>query len=400
MHTLDKIVLYVFLLLLGNLSFLSAQSIQKQIVPGAERMVFIKATIKNKHIALVANQTSVVGSTNLVDTLLALGGDIKKIFCPEHGFRGKEDAGERVKSGKDLRTGIPIISLYGKKFKPSAADMAGIDIVIYDLQDVGVRIYTYISTLTYVMQACAENFVPLFILDRPNPNGFYVDGPILEMKYKSFVGMHPIPLVYGMTVGELANMINEEGWLPNQLRCSIGVIPCQNYTHKSIYTLPVSPSPNLRNMKAVYLYPSLGLFEGTVINVGRGTEFPFQVFGHPSLKDAPFTYTPENMKGASLNPLHHGKLCYGVDLRNLSEEDLVSNPKINLEYLLFAYQHFPEKEKFFITNSFFENLAGTSTLRAQVKAGLTADEIRQSWQPALVKFKELRKKYLLYSDFE
>ncbi len=345
----------------------------------------------------MANQTSMVGKTHLVDTLVSLGGDIKKIFCPEHGFRGNEDAGEQINNSKDIKTGIPIVSLYGKKLKPSSADLAGVDLVIYDLQDVGVRFYTYISTLTYVMQACAENFVPLFILDRPDPNGFYVDGPVMEIKYKSFVGMHPIPIVYGMTVGELAEMINEEGWLPKNLKCTIGVIYCLNYTHAMHYNLPVNPSPNLRNMQAVYLYPSLGLFEGTVINVGRGTAFPFQVFGNPSLTDTSFSYTPGSLPGISNNPMHKGKICYGVDLRSFSAEELSDTPQINLQYLLYAYKHFPDKESFF--NSFFENLAGTSTLREQIIQGLTAEQIKESWQPELQKFKQLRKKYLKYPDY-
>lgn len=379
-----------------NYSLVCGQAPQKSVIVGAEKMVFIKATIKNKCIALVANQTSMVGQTHLVDTLLSLGANINKIFCPEHGFRGDDDAGEKVKSSTDVRTGIPIVSLYGKKLKPTAADMAGIDIVIYDLQDVGVRFYTYISTLTYVMQACAENFIPLFILDRPNPNGFYVDGPVLEKKYKSFVGMHPIPVVYGMTVGELANMINEEGWLPNQLKCCIGVIPCQNYTHATRYTLPVNPSPNLQNMQAVYLYPSLGLFEGTVVNVGRGTEFPFQVFGHPSFNDTLFSFTPHSIKGVAINPLYQGMQCYGIDLRNLDKEKLANDSLINLDYLIFAFQQYPDKTNFF--NSFFENLSGTAILRNQIIEGQSVEKIRQTWQPALQQFKELRKKYLLYPD--
>jgi len=371
---------------------------QKHVVTGAERMVFIKATIRNKQIGVVANPTSMVGQTHLIDTLLSLGAHIKKIFSPEHGFRGNEDAGESVNNSKDLKTGIPIVSLYGKKLKPTLADLAGIDLMIYDIQDVGVRFYTYISTLTYVMQACAENFVPLFILDRPNPNGFYIDGPVLDKKYKSFVGMHSIPIVYGMTVGELANMINEEGWLPHELKCSIGVIPCQNYNHNIRYSLPVNPSPNLRNMQAVYLYPTLGLFEGTAINVGRGTEFPFQVFGHPSFHDSLFSYMPHSIKGLATNPLHQGMICHGVDLRNIPAEELATESHLCLTYLLFAYRIFPDKDKFF--NLFFENLSGTATLRNQITEGLSEQQIRQSWQADLQKFKEIRKKYLLYPDFD
>lgn len=374
-----------------------AQNTPAVVVVGAERMVFVIPTIKNKHIAIVANQTSMVGQTHLVDTLRKVGADIKVIFCPEHGFRGTEGAGERVRSTKDSKTGIPIVSLYGKKLKPSAVDLAGVDMVIYDLQDVGVRFYTYISTLSYVMQACAENFVPLFILDRPDPNGFYIDGPVLEPKFKSFVGMLPIPLVYAMTVGELADMINEEGWLPNNLKCSIGVIPCQNYSHKTRYTLPVNPSPNLQNMKAIYLYPSLGLFEGTVMNVGRGTEFPFQVYGNPHFMDTTFKYTPHKIEGVSTDPPHLNVLCFGEDLRPLNTDSLAASTCINLAYLANAYNNYADKSKFF--NSFFENLAGTASLRKQISSKMPEDSIRKSWQPAILKFKAIRKKYLLYEDF-
>lgn len=388
---------FIFFLILALPVIAFAQVENVPVIVGAERMVFVIPTIKNKRIAVVANQTSMVGKTHLIDTLRHVGADIKVIFCPEHGFRGKADAGERVKSTKDSKTGIPIVSLYGKKLKPSAADMAGVDMVIYDLQDVGVRFYTYISTLTYVMQACAENFVPLFILDRPNPNGFYVDGPVLEPKYKSFVGLHPIPIVYGMTVGELANMINEEGWLPNGLRCSIGVIPCQNYTHKTRYTLPVNPSPNLQNMKSVYLYPSLGLFEGTVMNVGRGTDFPFQVFGNPRFTDTSFHYIPQSIPDVSADPPHKGLVCYGVDLRNILEDSLKGAHSITIDYMLLAYEKYPDKVHFF--NNFFENLAGTASLRKQIQGEISPDSLRRSWQPGLFKFNAIRKKYLLYEDF-
>lgn len=395
---MKKLTLFtVFIYIFGIHHTFSQESV-KPIVPGAGRPTLYQPAIKNKNVALVTNHTSVVGNTNLLDTLLSQGVKVVKIFCPEHGFRGNEDAGANISNNIDPKTGIPVISLYGKKLKPSADDLKGVDVVLYDLQDVGVRFYTYISTLTYVMEACALHFVPLFILDRPNPNGFYIDGPVLEPKFKSFVGMHPIPIVYGMTVGELAMMINEEGWLPGKIKCEgLGVIPCQNYTHKSIYKLPVNPSPNLQNMSAVYLYPSLCLFEGTCINVGRGTDFPFQVYGNPMLKEPGFSYTPQSKEGASKNPLHEGKLCYGVDLRNISEQELIINPKMNLEYLLNAYKNFDEKRLFF--NSYFENLAGTAILRAQIIKGISAENIRKSWQPGLDKFNDIRKKYLLYEDF-
>jgi len=393
-----KNICFAAIIVFVNLISGYAQNQVKPVVPGAERIDLYRSTFKNRSLALVANQTSMVGNRHLLDTLLSRGAIIKKIFCPEHGFRGMEDAGEQVKSGKDPKTGIPVISLYGKKLKPSAGDLKGIDFVIYDIQDVGVRYYTYISTLTYVMEACAENFVTLFILDCPNPNGFYIDGPVLEPQYKSFVGMHPIPIVYGMTVGELATMINEEGWLSHKLKCSIGLIPCHNYSHKTRYTLPVNPSPNLQNMRAVYLYPALGLFEGTAINVGRGTDFPFEVFGHPRFADSLFSYMPSCSGKGTTNPPHCNKKCYGVDLRNIPEDTLRQTFQLNINYLKYAYDHFPEKDKFF--NSFFENLCGSPRLRQQIISGQATDSIRKSWQPALTKFKEIRKKYLIYEDFE
>lgn len=375
-----------------------AQQSSSGVICGADRITMYKPAMKNKVVALVANHTSMVNGVNLLDTLLKIGAKVGKIFCPEHGFRGNGNAGEYIKNSRDVKTGIPIISLYGKKKKPTVEDLKGIDVVIYDLQDVGVRYYTYISTLTYVMQACAENFIPLFILDRPNPNGFYVDGPVLQMKYKSFVGMHPIPLVYGMTVGEFANMVNEEGWLGTNEKCSIGVIPCKNYTHKTLYELPVHPSPNLQDMRAVYLYPSLGLFEGTVVNVGRGTEFPFEVYGNPWMQNCTFTYTPNPIPDVCTDPQHKGLLCNGVDLRDVSIDELTQKPKLNISYLISAYQNIPNKKVFF--NSFFENLCGVKDLRQQITDSIPEEQIRESWKADLDSFKIIRKKYLLYPDFE
>jgi uncharacterized protein YbbC (DUF1343 family) len=394
---LKNVFLFLICFVIGS-QVLNSQVVPKRVIPAAERLILYKPAIKNKTIALVANHTSMVGKTHLVDTLISMGANIKKIFCPEHGFRGTDEAGKTIKNGKDEKTGIPIISLYGKKLKPSAEDLSGIDVVIYDIQDVGVRFYTYISTLTYVMQACAENLKLLMILDRPNPNGFYVDGPVLDMKYKSFVGMLPIPVVYGMTVGELATMINEEKWLPKDLQCSLGIIPCLNYTHKVHYRLEVNPSPNLRSMSAVYLYPSLGLFEGTVMNVGRGTDFPFQVFGHPQFKDTTFSYTPMRIQGSSILPLHFNKVCYGVDLRGMPEAELEQSATLDFSFLRTALENYPVKEKFF--NKFFENLSGNGELRKQIIAGMSDTEIRNSWEPALSEFKAKRKKYLIYEDFE
>lgn len=389
-------VLSIFLII--PISFILGQQKNLKIIPGAERMPLITPVLKNKTIAVVANYASLVGDTHLVDTLLRRGAKIKKIFCPEHGFRGSVGAGEFVKNSRDTKTGIPIVSLYGKKVKPSVEDLKGVDVVIYDLQDVGVRFYTYISTLTYVMQACAENFIPLFILDRPNPNGFYIDGPVLDLKCKSFVGMHPVPIVYGMTPGEYANMVNEEGWLGTAEKCSIGVILCQNYSHKMKYVLPINPSPNLQNMKAVYLYPSLALFEGTIINVGRGTDVPFQVFGHPDLKGCTFTYTPRSIANAAKIPPHMGKLCYGVDLSGLTEDSLTESGKINLDYLMFAYKNSPNKKTFF--TPYFQNLAGNRNLKQQIIDSVPVDDIRKGWQAGIDTFKVIRKKHLLYEDFE
>jgi uncharacterized protein YbbC (DUF1343 family) len=390
----SRILPFVLLILLfANNQLFYAQNSFKKVIPGAERVAVYKPMLNNKTIAVVANHTSMIGQTHLVDTLVSLGANIKVIFCPEHGFRGTEEAGKTIKNGIDSKTKLPVVSLYGKKVKPSADDLKGVDLIIYDLQDVGVRCYTYISTLYYVMQASAEHFVGLVVLDRPNPNGFYIDGPVLDMKYKSFVGVVPIPYVYGMTAGELATMINDEDWLPNKARCFVGVVQCLNYSHKTFYQLPIAPSPNLQNMEAVYLYPSLALFEGTAINVGRGTDWPFQVFGSPRFSDTTFSYKPV----AKSNVMHGGLTCYGVDLRSLSIDSLRRNA-IQLSYLKKAYKGYKLKDKFF--NPFFENLSGTAELRKQIRAGLSEDSIRKTWQPGIENFKKIRKKYLLYEDIE
>ncbi|OFX28276.1 MAG: hypothetical protein A2033_00385 [Bacteroidetes bacterium GWA2_31_9] len=365
---------------------------------GAERTELYFPELKGKTIAVVANQTSLIGETHLVDSLISSGINIKKIFCPEHGFRGTADAGAHVANYTDSKTKIPVISLYGDKKKPSAEDLAGIDIIVFDIQDVGVRFYTYISTLHYVMESCAENKIQLMILDRPNPNGFYVDGPVLEVKHKSFVGMHPVPLVHGMTIAEYAQMINNEGWLVNGEKCELKYILCDGYNHTNLYNLPVKPSPNLSTMNSVFLYPSLGLFEGTVMSVGRGTDFPFQVVGHPTLKTEKFSFTPVAKKGASMNPPFKGQVCYGFDLRNIGEDYFYNRKVIDLQWLIKSYNKFGDKKKYF--NSFLTKLAGTTELKTQIISGLTEDEIRKSWEPKLSQFKEIRKKYLLYEDFE
>lgn len=370
----------------------------QEILPGARLMSNYLPIIQNKRVAVVANHTTLVGKKHLVDTLLTVGVSIKKIFCPEHGFRGDFEAGEQIGNYTDKTTGLPVISLYGGSKKPKPTDLNDIDVVIFDLQDVGVRFYTYISTMHYVMEACAENGKPLIILDRPNPNGFYVDGPLLDTAYRSFVGMHPVPLVHGMTIGEFARMINGEGWLKGRIKCELTVIPCKGYTHSMTTALPVRPSPNLPNHLSVLLYPSLGLFEGTVVSVGRGTDYPFQVFGYPNFPDKAFRYIPVEKRGASINPPYKGKSVYGIDLRDYSVNYFLDHRKIILDWLIYSYSNYPEKEKFF--NNFFNLLAGTNELRLQIESGLSPSEIRASWQPALEQYKQIRKKYLLYPDFE
>ena len=362
-------------------------------VPGASQIELYRAMIEGKAVAVVANQTSMVGQTHLVDNLLSIGINVSKIFAPEHGFRNLADAGDPISDGKDDITGIPLISLYGNNFKPSASDLSGIDIVIFDIQDVGARFYTYISTLHYVMEACAENHVKCLVLDRPNPNGFYVDGNIPDSAHKSFVGLHPVPVVHGMTIGEYAQMINGEGWLKGGISCDLTVIKCKNYNHKTHYTLPVKPSPNLPDQNSVYLYPSLCFFEGTNISVGRGTSFPFQVFGSPKLPDKGFSFIPESVAGAK-NPRFLGIKCYGTDLRESLANNTVPDNKINLGWLIEAYIDYPEKDKFF--NSYFDTLAGGPILREQICNGLTERQIRASWKEGLDNFLKIRKKYLLY----
>ncbi|HOU74935.1 MAG TPA: DUF1343 domain-containing protein [Tenuifilum sp.] len=370
----------------------------QEILPGARLMSNYLPLVQGKRVAVVANHTTLVSSKHLVDTLLSVGVTVKKIFSPEHGFRGDIEAGELIGNYTDKVTGLPVISLYGGSKKPKPADLSDVDVLIFDLQDVGVRFYTYISTMHYVMEACAENNKPLIILDRPNPNGFYVDGPVLDTAYRSFVGMHPVPLVHGMTIGEFAQMINGEGWLKGKIQCNLTVIPCKGYTHSMTTALPVRPSPNLPNHLSILLYPSLGLFEGTVVSVGRGTDYPFQVFGFPNFPDKGFRYIPVEKRGASLNPPYKGKPVYGIDLRDYSVNYFLDRREIILDWLIYSYNNYPEKDKFF--NNFFNLLAGTSVLRQQIENGLTPSEIRATWQPALEQFKLLRKKYLLYPDFE
>jgi uncharacterized protein YbbC (DUF1343 family) len=362
-------------------------------VPGANQIELYKHLIEGKSVAIVANQTSMVGSTHVVDKLLSEGIKIKIIFAPEHGFRDLADAGESIENGKDAKTGISVISLYGKHVKPTSEDLKGIDVVIFDIQDVGTRFYTYISTLHYILESCAENNLKCLVLDRPNPNGFYFDGNILDTAYRSFVGMDPVPVVHGMTVGEYASMLNGEGWLKNGIRCDLVVIKCMNYSHQSLYDLPVKPSPNLPNQTAVYLYPSLCFFEGTCLSLGRGTAFPFQVFGSPDLPDRGFSFIPESVPGAK-NPPLLGRNCYGTDLRDAVKNGIVPKPELNLDWLISAYDDFPQKNKFF--TSYFDVLAGGPGLREQIQKGMNAKQIRETWKEGLEKFAKIREKYLLY----
>ena len=385
------------------------------ITPGAERMQVYLPLLKGKKVAVFANATSMVKNTHLVDTLLKSGINVVKIFGPEHGFRGDADAGEHVSNAKDKNTGIPIISIYGSHRKPTVDDLKDVDVIVFDIQDVGARFYTYISSLEYLLEAALENHKPLLILDRPNPNGFYVDGPVLNMKFKSFIGMQPVPVVYGMTIGEYALMLAGEKWLSPAANAindynvttkptadtpfHVTVIKCKNYDHDSKYILPVNPSPNLKTMQAIYLYPSTCFIEGTVLSEGRGTDAPFQKFGHPTLPKNLYAFTPKPNPGAKSSKCYN-QVCYGWYINGSNQEILKElDGRIQLKYLLNAYKLFPGKDSFFLKNNFINTLAGNDQLMMQVKQGKTETEIRQSWEPALTNFKKIRQKYLLYKDF-
>lgn len=372
------------------------------ITTGAEQTGQYLPILANKRVAILANPTTVVGNKHLVDSLLTLGVKVVKVFGPEHGFRGNASNGTHVNDEKDKQSNLPVISLYGAKRKPTAKDLADVDIVIFDIQDVGCRFYTYINVLRDVMEGCADNNKELLILDRPNPNGYLVDGPILDTQFKSGIGQFPIPIAHGMTIAEFAQMINGEQWLPDGKQCKLRIIPVKNYRHDMEYTLPVKPSPNLNTQQSILLYPSTCLFEGTALNHGRGTQYPFTILGSPALKGRyTFSYTPVSIPGMSESPLYKNELCYGLDLRNYDVQRLRKSKRICLDWMIELYQAYPEKEKFFdrtqsnqIGN--IDGLAGVAEFKQQIIAGKSATEIYQSWEPALSAYKTMRKKYLLY----
>jgi uncharacterized protein YbbC (DUF1343 family) len=376
--------------------------IKENIKTGAEQTQRYLPYLKGKRVAILANQTTVIGKTHLVDSLKKAGVNIVKVFGPEHGFRGQASAGVQVSDEVDVATGIPVISLYGKKNKPTRQDLADVDMVIYDLQDVGCRFYTNINALSRLMEACQENNKELLILDRPNPNGYLIDGPILDMRFKSGIGMFPLPISHGLTVGEFAQMANGEGWLTNKVKCKLRIIGVADYNHDMPYTLPVNPSPNLNTQQAILLYPSTCLFEGTYLNHGRGTAFPFTVIGSPELKGKyDFSYTPTSIRGMAETPLFMNQVCYGLDLRNYDVAQLRKSKKINLQWMIELYQASPYKEKFFDSKlsremGVIERLAGTELFRQQIMEGKSEQEIRRSWEPGLARYKSMRKKYLLY----
>ena len=388
------------LLLFFFLNTLAATCQSDSIIVGAERTSLYFSKLKGKRIGFVANQTSKIKNDHLVDILLNEGVNIVKVFSPEHGFRGNADAGAKVRDEIDLQTGLPIYSLYGKsRRKPSKEVLKDIDLILFDLQDVGVRFYTYISSMHYVMEACAENSIPLILLDRPNPNGFYVDGPILNPKFKSFVGMHEVPVVHGMTIGEYAKMINGERWLKDSVKCSLEIIPCLNYNHLIKYNLPISPSPNLPNMRSVYLYPSLCFFEGTNVSIGRGTDIPFQIYGAPYFDSKLFKFTPKSSYGSKY-PKYKEIDCFGEDLRTLSLDSLKNINSLNFNWLVTSFKMSNESLDFFNKNGFFNLLAGTDKIMNLIKGGASGVQIRETYQMELEKFKLIRKKYLIYDDFE
>lgn len=387
---MNRKIILLFGLLLASLG----APAQDRIETGAEQTGRYLPLLEGRRVGIMTNHTGTVGRTHLVDTLRSLGVDIRVVFAPEHGFRGQADAGESVASYRDRKTGIDVVSVYGSTKRPPDSIMQRLDVLLFDIQDVGLRYYTYLSSMHYLMEACAANGKRLIVLDRPNPNGFYVDGPVLEAKHRSFVGMHPIPVVHGMTLGELARMIDGEGWLRDGLRCKLTVIPCRGYTHRSRYRLPTAPSPNLPNMRAVYLYPSLCFFEGTPISLGRGTDFPFQAYGHPELQ-GDFSFTPRSNAGAK-NPPLKDKLCHGVDLRTSPSDERIWEREVDLGYVIDCYRQLNLGEKFF--TPMFDRLTGTDYVRQMILQGAGADRIKASWADDVERFKQTRKPYLLYEE--
>lgn len=387
---MNRKIILLFGLLLASLS----APAQDRIETGAEQTGRYLPLLEGRRVGIMTNHTGTVGRTHLVDTLRSLGVDIRVVFAPEHGFRGQADAGESVASYRDRKTGINVVSVYGSTKRPPDSIMQRLDVLLFDIQDVGLRYYTYLSSMHYLMEACAANGKQLIVLDRPNPNGFYVDGPVLEAKHRSFVGMHPIPVVHGMTLGELARMIDGEGWLRDGLRCKLTVIPCRGYTHRSRYRLPTAPSPNLPNMRAVYLYPSLCFFEGTPVSLGRGTDFPFQAYGHPELQ-GDFSFTPRSNAGAK-NPPLKDKLCHGVDLRTSPSDERIWEREVDLGYVIDCYRQLNLGEKFF--TPMLDRLTGTDYVRQMILQGAGADRIKASWADDVERFKQTRKPYLLYEE--
>ena len=396
-HILSIALFATFLSCQSQISTQGTQS-DSRIETGADQTEQYMELLIGRRVGIVANQTSQIGQRHLVDTLLARGINITTVFAPEHGFRGEAGAGEHIRDGKDPKTGIPVLSLYGKTKKPTAEMLSAVDLLVFDIQDVGARFYTFISTLHYVLESAGENKIPVIVLDRPNPNGFYIDGPVREEKFRSFVGMHPIPIVHGLTVGELSKMIIGENWIDQ--KPTLTVIPCSHYSHNDRYSPPTRPSPNLPNDRAIELYPSLCWFEGTEVSVGRGTDFPFQVIGYPAYPDTTFRFTPKDIPGIAMDPPFENKRCNGLDLRTNAISASKGTAYIQLSWLIEMYRNSPDKSNFFHYNGFFDKLCGTSSIREMVIAGKSENEIRTSWQPGLDSYKTMRSRYLLYPDFE
>jgi uncharacterized protein YbbC (DUF1343 family) len=393
--------IFAFVIIFTGINTVAQDSIsyKTDILVGAQIDTAYSEILKGERVAIVGNQTSMIGEEHIVDHLLQLGIEVKKVFAPEHGFRGKEDAGKKINDGLDAKTGLPIMSLHGRRKKPTTEDLFDVDVVIFDIQDVGARFYTYISTMHYVMEACAEQNKLFLIMDRPNPNGHYVDGPVLKEGNESFVGLHPVPIVHGMTIGEYAQMINGEGWLKDGVKCNLKVVKCENYEHADFYKLPVKPSPNLPNMSSIYLYPSLCLFEGTQVSIGRGTDKQFQLAGSPFNSTGDFKFTPEPKPGAS-KPKHDGKECMGYDLSEFGNTHMRGVGVLYLKWIVEFYKNSLDKAHFFRKDGFFRLLTGDRSIQKMIVAGKTAEEIAKTWQEEIIAFKKVRAKYLLYPDFE